>query len=129
MDLFEYQGKQYFARFGIPISKGGVADTVDEAVAQAEDAGVAPDQIDPERHDPQREEATQQVEPERGQHGGEHQSRHHDQHPGKPATQLTIGKQIGHGSGLHHATLLREQTGRSDLQEDHDQGEHQHLRH
>ena len=39
MDLFEYQGKQYFARFGIPISKGGVADTVDEAVAQAEDAG------------------------------------------------------------------------------------------
>ncbi len=39
MDLFEYQGKQYFARFGIPISKGGVADTVDEAVARAEDAG------------------------------------------------------------------------------------------
>ena len=34
MDLFEYQGKQYFARFGIPISKGGVADTVDEAVAE-----------------------------------------------------------------------------------------------
>ena len=39
MDLFEYQGKQYFARFGIPISQGGVADTVDEAVAQAEAAG------------------------------------------------------------------------------------------
>ena len=39
MDLFEYQGKQYFARFGIPISKGGVADTVDEAVAQAEASG------------------------------------------------------------------------------------------
>ena len=39
MDLFEYQGKQYFARFGIPISKGGVADTVEEAVAQADDAG------------------------------------------------------------------------------------------
>ncbi|HLH27468.1 MAG TPA: ATP-grasp domain-containing protein, partial [Acidimicrobiales bacterium] len=39
MDLFEYQGKQYFARFGIPISKGGVADTVEEAVAQAEAAG------------------------------------------------------------------------------------------
>src|SRR5713226_4930252 len=35
MDLFEYQGKQYFARFGIPVSPGGVADTVDEAVAQA----------------------------------------------------------------------------------------------
>jgi succinyl-CoA synthetase beta subunit len=39
VDLFEYQGKQYFARFGIPISKGGVADTVDEAVGQAEAAG------------------------------------------------------------------------------------------
>ncbi len=39
MDLFEYQGKQYFARFGIPVSAGGVADTVDEAVAQAEAAG------------------------------------------------------------------------------------------
>jgi succinyl-CoA synthetase beta subunit len=39
MDLFEYQGKQYFARFGIPVSAGGVADTVDEAVAQADKAG------------------------------------------------------------------------------------------
>ncbi len=39
MDLFEYQGKQYFARFGIPVSAGGVADTVDEAVKQAEAAG------------------------------------------------------------------------------------------
>jgi succinyl-CoA synthetase beta subunit len=39
MDLFEYQGKQYFARFGIPVSPGGVADTVDEAVAQAERVG------------------------------------------------------------------------------------------
>jgi succinyl-CoA synthetase beta subunit len=39
VDLFEYQGKQYFARYGIQISKGGVADTVDEAVAQAEAAG------------------------------------------------------------------------------------------
>ncbi len=39
MDLYEYQGKQYFARFGIPISAGGVADTVDEAVAQADAAG------------------------------------------------------------------------------------------
>ena len=39
MDLFEYQGKQYFARFGIPVSAGGVATTVDEAVAQAEQAG------------------------------------------------------------------------------------------
>ena len=39
MDLFEYQGKQYFARFGIPTSAGGVADTVDEAVEQADQAG------------------------------------------------------------------------------------------
>ena len=39
MDLFEYQGKQYFARYDIPVSAGGVADTVDEAVAQAEAAG------------------------------------------------------------------------------------------
>lgn len=39
MDLFEYQGKQYFARFGIPVSPGGVADTVDDAVARAEAAG------------------------------------------------------------------------------------------
>lgn len=39
MDLMEYQGKQYFARFGIPVSAGGIADTVDEAVAQAEQIG------------------------------------------------------------------------------------------
>jgi len=39
VDLYEYQGKQYFARFGIPISAGGVADTVDEAVDQADSAG------------------------------------------------------------------------------------------
>jgi succinyl-CoA synthetase beta subunit len=39
VDLYEYQGKQYFARFGIPTSPGGTADTVDEAVEQAEDAG------------------------------------------------------------------------------------------
>jgi succinyl-CoA synthetase beta subunit len=39
VDLYEYQGKQYFARFGIPTSPGGVADTVDEAVAQADAAG------------------------------------------------------------------------------------------
>ena len=35
MDLYEYQGKQYFARYGIPTSPGGVADTVEEAVSQA----------------------------------------------------------------------------------------------
>jgi len=39
VDLFEYQGKQYFARYDIPVSPGGVADTVDEAVAQAEKVG------------------------------------------------------------------------------------------
>ena len=32
MDLFEYQGKQFFATFGIPVSPGDVATTVDEAV-------------------------------------------------------------------------------------------------
>ena len=36
MDLFEYQGKQFFARYGIPVSPGDVATTVDEAVAVAE---------------------------------------------------------------------------------------------
>ena len=39
VDLYEYQGKQYFARYGIPTSPGGVADTVDEALSQAEAAG------------------------------------------------------------------------------------------
>jgi len=39
MDLFEYQGKQYFARFGIAVSPGDVADTVEEAVAVAEKVG------------------------------------------------------------------------------------------
>ncbi|MGK2958609.1 MAG: ADP-forming succinate--CoA ligase subunit beta [Acidimicrobiales bacterium] len=33
MDLYEYQGKQFFASFGIPVSPGGVATTVEEAVA------------------------------------------------------------------------------------------------
>ena len=39
MDLFEYQGKQYFAKYGIPVSAGGAAYTVDEAVNVAESAG------------------------------------------------------------------------------------------
>jgi succinyl-CoA synthetase beta subunit len=39
VDLFEYQGKQYFARFGIPLPVGGVADTIDEAAAAAAAAG------------------------------------------------------------------------------------------
>ncbi len=39
MDLFEYQGKQLFARYGIPVSPGDVADNVDDAVAAAERIG------------------------------------------------------------------------------------------
>ena len=39
MDLFEYQGKQYFARYDIAVSPGDVAYTVAEAVAAAEMAG------------------------------------------------------------------------------------------
>lgn len=39
MDLFEYQGKQYFARYDISVPRGGVADTADAAVAAAEAAG------------------------------------------------------------------------------------------
>src|SRR5271154_3420097 len=39
MDLFEYQGKQYFARYGIAVSPGDVADTVEEALAVAERIG------------------------------------------------------------------------------------------
>jgi succinyl-CoA synthetase beta subunit len=39
VDLFEYQGKQYFARYDIAVSPGGEADTVDEAVAIAEKIG------------------------------------------------------------------------------------------
>jgi succinyl-CoA synthetase beta subunit len=38
MDLFEYQGKQYFAKFNIPVSAGGVAHTVEEALVEAEKA-------------------------------------------------------------------------------------------
>ncbi|HVB19299.1 MAG TPA: ADP-forming succinate--CoA ligase subunit beta [Acidimicrobiales bacterium] len=39
MDLFEYQGKQYFARYGIAVSPGGIADTVDEALGVAARVG------------------------------------------------------------------------------------------
>jgi len=39
VDLFEYQGKQYFARYGIPVSPGDAADTVEDAVAIAERIG------------------------------------------------------------------------------------------
>jgi succinyl-CoA synthetase beta subunit len=39
VDLFEYQGKQLFARYGIPVSAGDVTTTVDESVRAAEAAG------------------------------------------------------------------------------------------
>ena len=39
MDLLEYQGKQLFARHGIPISPGRAVRTVEEAVAAAEEIG------------------------------------------------------------------------------------------
>jgi succinyl-CoA synthetase beta subunit len=39
LDLFEYQGKQLFARYGISVSDGETAKTVDEAVAVAEKLG------------------------------------------------------------------------------------------
>ena len=41
MDLYEYQGKQLFARFGIPVSDGAVATTADEARRAAEEIGSA----------------------------------------------------------------------------------------
>src|SRR5690349_10955637 len=39
MDLLEYQGKQLFARHGIPVPSGKPATTVEEAVAAAEEIG------------------------------------------------------------------------------------------
>ncbi|MBI5104026.1 MAG: ADP-forming succinate--CoA ligase subunit beta [Solirubrobacterales bacterium] len=39
MDLLEYQGKQLFARHGIPVPEGQPARTVDEAVAAAKEIG------------------------------------------------------------------------------------------
>lgn len=39
MDLFEYQGKQFFKQYGISTLPGGLANTVDEAVAQADAIG------------------------------------------------------------------------------------------
>jgi succinyl-CoA synthetase beta subunit len=41
VDLYEYQGKQLFARFGIPVSEGAVATTPAEARAAAEQLGDA----------------------------------------------------------------------------------------
>ncbi|MCU1351486.1 MAG: succinyl-CoA synthetase, beta subunit [Acidimicrobiales bacterium] len=39
MDLFEYQGKQFFATFDIPVSPGAAVTTVDDAVAAADRIG------------------------------------------------------------------------------------------
>jgi succinyl-CoA synthetase beta subunit len=39
VDLYEYQGKQLFARFGIPVSEGRLATTPSEARAVAEELG------------------------------------------------------------------------------------------
>jgi succinyl-CoA synthetase beta subunit len=39
VDLLEYQGKQLFARHGVPVPEGSVADTVEAAVAAAEQIG------------------------------------------------------------------------------------------
>ncbi|HRW36565.1 MAG TPA: ADP-forming succinate--CoA ligase subunit beta [Aquihabitans sp.] len=39
MDLLEYQGKQFFASFGIPVSPGEAVTTVDDAVAAADRIG------------------------------------------------------------------------------------------
>jgi succinyl-CoA synthetase beta subunit len=39
MDLLEYQGKQLFAKHGVPVPEGRHAATVDEAVAAAEEVG------------------------------------------------------------------------------------------
>ena len=40
MDLFEHQGKELFARYGLPVPTGEVAFTPDEAVAAAERLGL-----------------------------------------------------------------------------------------
>ncbi len=39
MDLYEYQGKQFFASYGIPVSAGDATSDVDEAVAIADRVG------------------------------------------------------------------------------------------
>ena len=40
MDLFEYQGKEFFAQYGMPVSPGKIAFSVEEAVAAAEELGA-----------------------------------------------------------------------------------------
>ncbi|MDC0245229.1 ADP-forming succinate--CoA ligase subunit beta [Acidimicrobiaceae bacterium] len=40
MDLFEYQGKQFFSEYGLPVSDGEITFTVEEAVDAAERLGT-----------------------------------------------------------------------------------------
>ena len=40
MDLYEYQGKELFKRFGIPVSEGRLATTPEEARAAAAETGL-----------------------------------------------------------------------------------------
>ena len=40
MDLFEYQGKQFFSKYGLPVSSGEITFTVEEAVEVAERLGL-----------------------------------------------------------------------------------------
>jgi len=42
VDLFEYQGKQFFASFDIPVSKGEAVTTVEDAIAAADRIGEYP---------------------------------------------------------------------------------------
>ena len=39
MDLFEYQDKEFFAEYGMPVSPGKLALTSEEAVTAAENLG------------------------------------------------------------------------------------------
>jgi succinyl-CoA synthetase beta subunit len=39
VDLYEYQGKELFRRFGIPVSEGRLAETPEEALAAADELG------------------------------------------------------------------------------------------
>jgi succinyl-CoA synthetase beta subunit len=40
VDLFEYQGKQFFSKYGLPVSSGEITFTVEEAVEAAERLGL-----------------------------------------------------------------------------------------
>src|SRR5437868_7903052 len=42
MDLYEYQGKELFRRYGIPVSEGRLAETPEDALAAADELGGGP---------------------------------------------------------------------------------------